>query len=386
MNETKNESQDTKRDNVAGFFSAIDRPQYKPVSYSESLNGKGYVNWGAKNDFPEYLWSIYMRCSTLQSILNGYVDYTIGDEIKNNTVFQGENAVGDTMHDVVCKVILDLWVYGGFAVQVFYNEIGEVLNIAYLDIARIRTNQSFTKYYVIDDFKHYTTGTKRAATLEFDAFGTLTQEERAEKGSEIFYYKGKKTKGYYPVCDYISAIISAETQIEIKRFHFNNISNGMLSATILNFNDAENVSEEMKDKIEAGIKRKFSGPSGAGEIMISWNSDKDHEVNPAKLDDDNFDSKFTQLAEDTRDDLFISLRASQQLFGFTVNTTFNTQEFNEVFALVNKTIIAPKQNEIVRSFNKIFDMGTYGNDIDSLEIIPFTLTSTNIDDGEALDS
>ncbi|WP_455649923.1 hypothetical protein [Enterocloster citroniae] len=151
----------------------------------------------------------------------------------------------------------------------------------------------------------------------------------------------------------------------------------MVSATIINFNDAENTSPAAKIEVEKGIKKKFGGASGAGEIMISWNSDKEHAVDIAKLEDDNFDSKFSKLAEDTRDDLFISMRASPQLFGLSITSGFNTQEFEEAFALANKTYIKPVQNEITNCIDKVFGLGDYSdiNDVHAIEFIPFSLNT-----------
>lgn len=233
-------------------------------------------------------------------------------------------------------------------------------------------SEGLDKVYIVDDFKTFGRGLR--STLSVPAFGSLNTEEGGKQGSELFFYKGKKSKGYYPVCDYISSLVSAETQIEIKRFHYNNISNGMLSASIINFNNAEDVSDEVKDQIEAAVKSKFGGADGAGEIMISWNADKEHELSVAKLDDDNFDAKFSTLAKDTRDDLFIAFRAIPVVFGLTVNTGFNTQEFEEAFTLYNRTAIKPKQNELIRCLDKIFDMGNHPeNELHAVDFIPFSL-------------
>lgn len=385
LNETKKKDT-TIKGKLNSSFSAVTLPSYSEPSYDESVSGRGYIEWGRRNDFPEYLWSVYRRCSTLQSIINGYADYTAGSEIINNSPFTGENPVGDTIEDVIKRIILDLWVYGGYALQVFYNQFGVPIYTAYIDISKVRINREYTKAYLIDDFQSFKNGRHTRNILEFDLFGCLSVEERAIKGSEILFYKGQKTKGYYPVCDYISALISAEIQIEIKKYHFNNISNGMLSGTVINFNNAENVADEVKEQIEAGIKSKFTGSGGAGELIIAWNEDKDHEITISKLEDDNFDSKFTSLAESTRDDLFISMRAQPVLFGLNVQTGFNEQEFNEAFNLANKTTILPKQNEIVRCFNRIFNMGSYsGMDRvpDAIEIKPFSLTNTLIIDRNA---
>lgn len=373
MSEINKQHQNTSNDGKSTLkFSSVRRKTHSSICYDESPGMGGYVNWGRDNKFPYHLWDLYMGCSTLQSIINGSADYTVGNGIINNTPFVGENTVGETLEDIICKCALDLWVFGGFALQVFYNAFGSPISISYMNICKCRVSESLDKVYIVDEFKTFGRGLR--GTISIPAFGSLSRQERGQQGSELFFYKGKKTKGYYPVCDYISSLISAETQIEIKRFHYNNISNGMLSASIINFNNAEDVSDEVKDQMEAAIKQKFGGADGAGEIMISWNADKEHELSVAKLDDDNFDAKFSTLAEDTRHDLFIAFRAIPVVFGIAVSTGFNTQEFEEAFTLYNRTAIKPKQNELVRCLDKIFNMGDYsGIHLHAVEFIPFSL-------------
>ncbi len=351
-------------------FSVVSNAVASVKDYDETRSGYGYVTWGRDNQFPDYLWSVYERCTTLQSAINTYVDFTIGDEIINKTPFRGENAVGDTLPDVVRKCATDLWVYGGFAVQVFYNQLGELLNVAYLDIARVRVNELGDKCYVVPDFSRYGRTTALRSTLEFDAFGKLTKEERAKVGSEVFFYKGQRSKGYYPKCDWAAAIVSAETQIEIKRFHYNNITHGMLSACVININGGENYTDEAKVEFERAFKDKFAGTENAGGMVISFNADSDHAVDIAKLEDDNFDAKFQQLAENTREDLFIALRANPQLLGLAVSSGLQTQEFQELYQTTERLCIRPKQNELQRVFNKIFQMGVID---DAIEFAPYSL-------------
>lgn len=136
---------------------------------------------------------------------------------------------------------------------------------------------------------------------------------------------------------------------------------------ILNFNNADNVSQENKEEIERAINDKFSGVRNAGRLMLSWNPDKEHGVEFQRLTDDQFDKKYEALAESTRENLFISMRAIPVLFGLSIQTGFNTQEYEEAFRLYNRTAIRPKQAEITRVFDKIF------NTQNSITFDPFTL-------------
>ncbi len=355
---------------------ALHRNQPVPPCYQESKASGGYINWGPDNQFPFHLWDLYMQCSPLQTLIHGAVDYTLGNGILNQTPFTGKNTEGDTLEDVISRCTLDLWIFGGFALQVHYNTQGTPTSLSYVDLCKCRVSETLEKVYLMDDSK--TIGTNLRGTLSIPLFGTLTPEERATQGSEIFFYRGKKSKGYYPVCDYLSTVVSAETQIEINRFHYNNISHGMHSATLLNFNHAEDVSQEVKDEIETAIKRKFSGTGAAGEVMISWNTDKDHEISLSKLEDDHFDSKFNTLSKNIREELFLTFRAHPMLFGGTDHTWLTTPHMYEsTFNLYNRTTIKPRQNEITRCIDQVFNWDDYAEEgtaaPHSIEFIPFSL-------------
>lgn len=87
-------------------LSVIDYDSFQPkVSEDQVYSGKEFVGWGENNAYPQYLWELYNNCSTLQSIINGCTDFTIGKGIINNTGIEDENIFGDTVADIVEKAI-----------------------------------------------------------------------------------------------------------------------------------------------------------------------------------------------------------------------------------------------------------------------------------------
>ena len=79
--------------------------------------------------------------------------------------------------------------------------------------------------------------------------------------------------------------------------------------------------------------------------------------------------KFETIRNSARQNIFISFRATPNLFGLpTATTGFNEQEFNESFKLYQKTVIAPMQKKIERALKKV--MG-----LEDINILPFSLES-----------
>lgn len=338
------------KDNKINFCMA-ETVKYNPVKLNESKSNDGYVKYGSDNKYPEYVYNIYNDCATLQAIINGSADYTFGEGIIFKDIpktLMETNSEGDKLDDILLKCIYDLWIFGGFALQVQYDIFHNITELIYLDFRYVRTNEDGSTCYYNDKWS----GLNSKDYISLPSFNP-DKEECREEVSQIYYFKGSKTRGVYPEPDYRAAIVSAETQIEIQKFHYNSIINNFMVNGILNFNNAANVSDEVKDKIEKAINDKFSGSKNAARLMISWNEDKDKAATFDRLSDDQFDKKYEALAESTRDNLFISMRAMPVIFGLTVQTGFNTQEFKDAFALYNKTAIKPKQQIMERVFSDI---------------------------------
>lgn len=362
----------TNKPNLAKInFSSILLDSYDPVSYEEArVPGNDFIGWGKDNKYPYYLFEIYSRCATLQSIINGSIDYTIGNGIS----FEGipdyilkENERGDTLNDTIGKSITDRWIFGGFALKVRYNAFNEIASVEWVDFRKVRVSEDLKEVFVFDY------ETRKYGSHRPIKYLSFSNEEQAP--AKILYYKGIKSRGCYPIPDYQAAIISAETQIEIQEFHYNNIINNFSANKVINFNNSEGMTDEVREDIERRVIEKYTGANKAGTLMVSFNGHKDNAMTVDSIPDDNFDTKYTSLSPETRENLFISMRAQPQLFGLNLSTGFNEQEFNEAFALYNKTAIIPKQNEVKRVFKKLFPTG-------SIIFSPFKLeTSNTIEDG-----
>ena len=60
------------------------------IQPTESDSNKGFVKWGENNDYPQYLDSLYRDVATLQSIIEGTVDFITGNEVHIDDVVWNE--------------------------------------------------------------------------------------------------------------------------------------------------------------------------------------------------------------------------------------------------------------------------------------------------------
>ena len=303
-------------------------------------SGYDYVSWGKDNRFPNDLYDMYQNSAILQSVINGTADYVFGNGVIS--AFDVVNDKYETLEDVVKRCVFDLLIFGGFAIQLMYKG-GKVEAMYWLDFQKCRKSEDEKKVYYSDDWGKYA---KKA--LEYNAWTPGT-----DKGTCIFYYKGHKTRGIYPVPMYIGALKSIKISTEISNFHLNNITKGFASNAVISFNNGE-PDEDTKARIEKDVKEKFCGTDNAGSFLLLFNDSKDNACEIAKIQDDKFDEKYQSLAKYVKEDIFISFRATPELFGLSVEGNgFSREEYLQAFALYNKTVVVPLQKDVERAFRSI---------------------------------
>ena len=302
---------------------------------------------------------MYQDVATLQTIINGTVDFICGDDVQCNVPGFDKvvNKDGETIRDIVRKIALDEMIFGGFAIQVIRNYVGGTAEIYALDFMKVRTNEKNEIIYYSDDW-----GSWGAKYLIYPKYKTGDQNP-----TSVFYHKGHLTRSTYPIPLYGAAVIPCEIEKSINQFHLNNINNGFVSNLIINFNNGQ-PNDEQKDEIERAINDKFSGYQNAGRILISYNDSDENKTTIERLSGDDFDDKYQALSKRSRDQIFTSFRATPNLFGLPTETTgFSKQEYMESFKLYNKTVVSPIQDQILDVFNKIFGVEN------AITISPFSI-------------
>lgn len=335
--------------------------------------GKEFVEWGDGNQYPEYLQALYDNVPTLKSIIDGCVDYAVGDGVSilplTDTLPNGVmNLKGDTIIEQVRDVSFDCFFAGGLALQVIRNGYGDPVETHYIDMRFLRANKECTVFYYSENWSK---GGKKDVIV-YPAFmpnldwNALTDEERNRHASSILYVK-KSHKKTYPVPCYAAAVKACEIERCVDDFHLNAINNGFTGSYIINFNNGV-PEDNIKEEIEDSFNEKFSGHENAGRIGFSWNPNKESATTIEKVDVEDFGEKYKSLEANSRQKIFTAFRANPNLFGIpTESLGFSQEEYESAFRLFNRTMIRPIQTMIADAYDKIY--GKTG----VLTIKPFTL-------------
>lgn len=347
-------------------FSVVDSEAVRLPEYSEStVNGK-YQMWGADNQYPNLIDDMYRQSPTLGSVIDGTVKFICGNGYSlSEDAKKWEEQVnrrGDTLDDLVEQMATDLLKYNGMAIQIIYNKLGETKELYALDFGRCRVSPDFKKvYYANKKWGQYTTKYE-----EYDAFdrGKIDMN----KPTQIFWVRfGSRTT--YPTPCYQSAFRDIMAEIASSKYVLNNMSNGLAAKTVITIpNTSGLLTEDEKRAVEKDIKTKFTGPNADSSFFLYFKNEDGEDIKVDSIQVQDESDKFEKIKNASRESIFISFRATPNLFGLpTATTGFNEQEYNSAFKLYQKTQVQGYQRKIERCLDKIFAVK------DSLTILPFTL-------------
>lgn len=315
-----------------------------PVLKECKLSGKKWLSYGEKNDFPNYLFDLYLRSTVLQSVIEGIIDYTVGAGVNSLTVNNEINTDGDTIEDLIKQLLVDYMVTGGFAINVLRDVENRVSELYWVDMRNVRLSEDGKTAYYSDNINGW--GVKPDEIPVFDP-------NKKQKNS-LFYYKGHISRGIYPIPRWSGAITAVETSTEISKYHLSAILNNFSPSALISFNNGVPNKPE-QEAIERKINNKFVGSGNVNRLILSFSNSGENATTIQTIDSDNADQKFDTLKDSIFEEIFIAFRSSPELFGMRKEGNgFNKQEYLEAFSLFNKTMIQPLQKDIIRCFDKIY--------------------------------
>ena len=354
---------DEKNQKTTQFLSFSMESVEIPALVEKQISGKNWINWGADNRLPYYFYGLYEKSALMQSIINTTLNFVIGNSIESNYKPNDD----ETWEDLIKNLGLDYMLYGGFAIQIMYNKMGQIHSLNWLDMRKCRTDEEYTKVYYSKEFG------ERKSSPTYIPFPVWRSGQEYRNESAVFFYTGSK-RTVYPLPRYSGSIPAIETSIRIDNFHLNAIRNNFSNNTIVSWHQGV-PDEDTKKRLEKQFTDKFAGDDNAGKVIFTFDDGKENGVEITNLTDDNFDKKYDALKNSTTTSIFTGFSAPSQLFGYAITgNVFSKQEYEEAFDLYSRLQIQPIQDLFTRVFDKIYNVE------DSIKFIPFELSAEDNDD------
>ena len=371
MSNTEQNKPARARISFAAIDPYIDTNIISPVE--KFVPAKDLMEWGTRNSYPDYLLDLYNNVPTLRAIINGNIDFIAGDDVSILPLTQHlpngiMNNRGDHIREQIKDISKDYEIYGGFALQIIRNLIGEVAEVYYIDMRFLRTNKEGNVFYYCEDWSK----SVRKDVVVYPAFipnlnwDALDDEARNRNASSILYVKNVHTQ-VYPAPLYAASIKACEIERLIDDFHLSDINNHFVSSAIINFNNGI-PDDDVKEQIEREFTEKFCGASNGGRTAFSWNPNKESATDIVEFEVKDFGERYKSLSDHSRQQIFTAFRANPNLFGIpTEGNGFANEQYAESFKLYNRTQIKPVQRMIADAYDKIYGQPKV------LTIVPFSM-------------
>jgi len=323
----------------------------------KEVNGADWIEYGADNNYFQYLIDRYNGSPTNNAAINGISQAIYGKGLNATDSNRKPNEYAQMVSlfrkDVVRRACYDLKLMGQCAIQVIYSkDRSKIVQLEHMPIETLRAEKcdadgNVPAYYYCNDWVNIKKSDK---PLRIPAFGM------SKESIEIYYIKPYKSGFYYysPV-DYQGGLQYAELEEEVSNYHLNNIMNGLSPSMLINFNNGTPNQQE-RQLIETKIAQKFSGTSNAGKFILAFNDNKESqaEITPVQLSDAHNQYQF--LSEESTKKIMVAHRiVSPMLLGIKDSSGLgnNAEEIKTASLLMDNTVIRPFQELLIDCFDNI---------------------------------
>jgi DNA-binding Lrp family transcriptional regulator len=360
---------------------SVIRFENSKVPEIKEVRGKDWIQYGEKNDYPEYLLKLFNRSAKHNAIVTGKVHYIVGNGFawdKNVAIDQFIDKINPnySIDDLLHKTTTDLEIFNGFYLQALPDSKGRLSEIHHIDFSKMRIHKDKDKFLYSNDW------TKHRQSAEETGLKVLYPFDKAKNSGVVFFKQYRPGTNIYPVPDYIGCIPYIEADYEIANFHLNNIQNGFVGGTMISFNNGVPTREE-QIIVEQKIKNKFTGTDKAGQLVISFAESKDNASTVTPLTPNNFDKLFEGLNLTVQQEIFTGHKVtSPMLFGVKeAGQLGGRNELRESFELFQNGYIKSKQTILADVYNDLFEAAGKGR---PLSIIPTEPISAGISEDAIL--
>jgi len=344
-------------------FQEARQPEYR------EKRGKGYIEFGEKNDYPNYLLALYNKSPKHNAIVKGKVNYIIGngwkadepDPIAEQFITQPNQF--ESLDDLTRKVSIDIEIFGGAYLEVIWSVTGgQLTDVLHIDYTKIRSNTDNTQFWYKKDWNE-----RKDELIPMMAFNT-----KVRQGKQILYIKEYRPGlDTYALPGYMGALNYIESDIEVSRHVLGNAQTGFSASKLITLPNGEPSPDE-KRNIERRFTDRFSGSDGK-KFILSFTTD------PARkpiIEDlgasDITKENFTNVDLIIQNNLFAGHQiTSPSLFGIAEPGQLGSRsQMRDAYEIFKSTYCNDKQKFLESVFNQLATLKGATSEITIIPVEP----------------
>ena len=337
-------------------FAEAKQPEYR------EKKGQGYIEFGERNDYPNYLLSLYNKSAKHNAIVRGKVNYITGngwatkEPDANAEAFIQKPNKYETLTDLTRKVSIDIELFGGAYLEVIWSKVGErIASLSHIDYTKIRSNKDNTQFWYKNNWQD------RKEELEvIAAYNTGNKV-----GKQILYIKEYRPGlDTYALPAYMGSLNYIESDVEVSRHVLGNAQTGFSASKLITLPNGEPSPDE-KRNIERRFTDRFSGSDGK-KFILSFVQDA---AKKPVIDDlgasDLTKEDFNQVDKMIQQNIFAGHQiTTPSLFGVLVEGSLGTRsEIRDGYEVFKNTYVNDKQQFLESIFNKLAKINGVTSDL-----------------------
>jgi hypothetical protein len=328
-----------------------------------------YMKFGADNQYPEYLISLYNQSSIHASCVNSIVQAITGDGLvtDNEDILTVANRDGESWNDIYRKVALDYKLFGGYALEIIYSrDRSRIAEVYHVDFSHVRAMEKDDRnkipgYYISQEWRPSFDFTINDLDHKLPHLPPFNLQKKDEEPKQLLYHSPYRPgQGYYPLPDYVGGSKVIDLDQEVDNFHISNIKNGL--APSLAITTYTNANDEERMAIENMLRLQYEGTSNAGNMLYMDVADPSLKPDIQPIPQNGADDYYTTLNDVVSQKILTSHRiTSPMLLGIKSNTGLgnNAEEIETSYRLFLNTVVLPFQQSILSGFEGLLEFN-YG--------------------------
>jgi hypothetical protein len=292
-----------------------------PVPVEKLKSGTKWISYGEKNDYPNYLLSLYNTSPKLQSMASSLAEFIQGNgfDITNEQIkkFVDNQYNEEDLNEILEKIALDIVVYGAYTLNIIWSRDGKsIAQIKYIDVAKFRFAEEIEyddeygcQYgYISKDW----TNPRKFIPVKYQMFDGI---DKTEKSQILYVYKYSPSMGYYAAPIWASVATWAQLDNQVALFHLNSALNSYTPNLHINVASGTPEPEEQK-RFKNQLDNEYQGANNASRVILSFSEGQENATSITPINIDSSDERFKLQHEHIIQNMLLSFKStSPELMG-----------------------------------------------------------------------
>lgn len=342
------------------------RPEIKEESSKE------WVLNGVKNSFYKYIIDRYNGSPTNRAIIDSYSKFIYGKGLyskeQSSKAMQFATILTILSKKDLKNTIQDYALFGEASLELIYSK-GALVKAKHVPKNQILPNKmnedgDILLYWFSQDFNNIRKYPPREIT-------NFNYKDKTTTNAIYVFSRYQAGRTYFADPSYMAGLPYAELEEEIANYCVNHIKNGLSFGHIVNMNNGEPESDDVKRIIEEKFKGFGTGSSNAGRVLVNWNNSQENSITVDSIQVSDAHKQYEFLSQEATQKLMIAHKVTSPIiFGIMKDGGLgnNAQEMESAFNELYINVIKPEQEVLTDGLMEIFNDAGMSIDLDFIPL------------------